>query len=120
MYRIDAEFQAFLPALSLEELASLEADIRQSRKVREPLTIWYPKRGQTPILIDGHHRHAIIKKLKAEGVALTVPAARCPRFRRQILRSELDAFQPKCAAEYDAGATGGGRSRQQVPSAEID
>jgi site-specific DNA-methyltransferase (adenine-specific) len=74
MYRIDTEFKSFLPPLAAEEFAALEADIRQARKVREPLTIWIAKQGKTPILIDGHHRHAIIEKLKAEGIEVAVPA----------------------------------------------
>lgn len=56
---IDAEFQSLIPALRLEELKQLEANIVREG-CQEPLSVWQTD-GKT-ILLDGHNRFAICEK----------------------------------------------------------
>ena len=59
--RIDAEFSASLQPLSAEAFEQLSENIAADG-CREPLVVW----RQTGILLDGHHRLKIIKKLGCE------------------------------------------------------
>lgn len=51
---IDAEFQALIPPLSLEELTQLRENLIEDG-CREPLVIW----TEENVLLDGHNRYAI-------------------------------------------------------------
>jgi hypothetical protein len=53
-FRLDPEFQAFIPPLSPGEKAALQASILEEG-CRDPLVVWTQER----ILIDGHNRHSI-------------------------------------------------------------
>ncbi len=53
------EIEDLLYPLKAEELANLEASVRQYG-IRDPLCIW--RRGEEQILIDGHHRYALSQK----------------------------------------------------------
>lgn len=64
--KIDAEFQALIPPLTAEELGQLEENIQRDG-CRDPLTVWSGKN----ILLDGHNRYAICKKM---GIEYTVVA----------------------------------------------
>jgi hypothetical protein len=54
---IDPEFAALLPPLPMDTLTLLERSIARTGGARDPLTTW---RG---ILLDGHQRFAICKRL---------------------------------------------------------
>ena len=58
-FKILGEFRKLLPSLTPEESKALEDSIRREG-LREPLVIW-KERG---ILVDGHNRNDICKKLK--------------------------------------------------------
>lgn len=51
---IDPEFSTLIPPMGAEELAQLEANIRQEG-CRDPLVVW----DEPNILLDGHHRYDI-------------------------------------------------------------
>ncbi|MGE4403807.1 MAG: ParB N-terminal domain-containing protein [Desulfobulbus sp.] len=57
------QIEDLLYPLKSEELAHLEASIAKEG-VRDPLVVW--KREEETILIDGHHRYAIARKLDIE------------------------------------------------------
>jgi site-specific DNA-methyltransferase (adenine-specific) len=56
--RIDPEFSSLIPPLTPEELAQLEANI-VAEGCRDPLVVWGPE----GILLDGHNRLRICRKL---------------------------------------------------------
>lgn len=58
-FKVISEFRNLLPKLTPEESKALEDSIRREG-VREPLVIWKEKK----ILVDGHNRRDICKKLK--------------------------------------------------------
>ncbi|MBX2844484.1 MAG: hypothetical protein KTR26_22165 [Flammeovirgaceae bacterium] len=63
--KIDPALQSFIPPLNEEEKSLLEESIRKEG-IREDLLLWYEeKKGY--ILIDGHNRFEIIKKIEAKG-----------------------------------------------------
>jgi hypothetical protein len=55
--KIDKEFESLCPKLSDEECKQLEANIKESRHVRDPIVTW------RDTIIDGHHRYKIAKKI---------------------------------------------------------
>jgi hypothetical protein len=58
---IDPEFQALIPPLTAEELAQLTANLHADG-CQDPLRVWVRDGdGQPPVLLDGHHRHAICR-----------------------------------------------------------
>lgn len=61
---IDPEFRALIPPMSADSLAQLEANIRE-HGLRERLTLWRYLKDEY-ILIDGHHRFEILKRLVKE------------------------------------------------------
>lgn len=61
---IDSEFGVLVPPMSADSLAQLEANIRE-HGLREKLTLWRHLRDEY-ILIDGHHRFEILKRLVKE------------------------------------------------------
>ena len=66
--KIDPELRSLIPPLQAEELVLLESSIREEG-VRENLKLWQPKKDVNDfLLIDGHNRYSIIKKLETEGV----------------------------------------------------
>jgi hypothetical protein len=79
---IDPEFEALIPPLSDEELAQLTANLLADG-CREPLWVW-PRDGdgQPPVLLDGHHCHAICR---AHGLAFTLAPVPTVRTREEAL-----------------------------------
>jgi ParB-like nuclease domain len=65
---IDPVLQSLIPPLQAEELALLEASIREEG-VREPLILWQSTADAGTnlyTLVDGHNRYETIRKLEAE------------------------------------------------------
>lgn len=60
---IREDFKSLIPPLSIEELCQLEENIAKER-VRDPLILW--KQGDQYVLIDGHNRFEICKRLQLE------------------------------------------------------
>jgi N6-adenosine-specific RNA methylase IME4 len=60
--KIDAEFAALIPPLSVEERQQLEENIVEHGGARDPLVVWASKGTLT--LIDGHNRHEICTRLE--------------------------------------------------------
>src|SRR5687768_8033071 len=66
---IDPEFEALIPPLSEKELAQLTKNLQADGCV-EPLRVWArDTEGLPPVLLDGHHRHAICR---AHGLPFTL------------------------------------------------
>ncbi len=64
IFRIDKQFRDLIPPLTDEEFNQLEQSIL-AEGVRDPLVVWQTgNNGSKPVLIEGHHRHQIIKKHK--------------------------------------------------------
>jgi hypothetical protein len=61
-FRIDDEFRDIIPPLSDEEQKQLETSILEDG-VRDPLVVWVQE-GKKPVLVEGHHRWAIICRHK--------------------------------------------------------
>lgn len=57
-FSIDKEFKEKIPPMPQEAFEGLEADILRDGYVRDPLVVW----KEENILLDGHHRAAIIEK----------------------------------------------------------
>jgi hypothetical protein len=70
---INNDFYNLIPPLSLEELSSLEASLKQEG-CRDPLVVW------NNTIIDGHHRYAICSKY---GISFNV-------IEKSELKTELD------------------------------
>jgi hypothetical protein len=66
--KIDAEFEALLPALAAESRETLRAAIKSDGKVRDPLVVWQ----ETSILLDGHNRLGIYRE-EAERTMIDPP-----------------------------------------------
>jgi hypothetical protein len=60
---IDPEFASMIPPLSVAERRELEASIVEYGGARDPLIAWYRGRDTSPILLDGHNRMEICKRL---------------------------------------------------------
>jgi hypothetical protein len=60
---VDPEFEALIPPLSAEECSQLESNLRD-HGLQSPLVVWQPPDQKDRfILLDGHHRLKILKKL---------------------------------------------------------
>jgi hypothetical protein len=70
---IDEEFAALIPPLSSDELRELESSLVEHGGARDPLIVWDRGDDLSPILLDGHNRMAICKRL---GLPYTVNAQR--------------------------------------------
>ncbi|WP_020528740.1 hypothetical protein [Flexithrix dorotheae] len=64
---INEELQSFIPPLQDEEKLTLEQSIRKEG-VREALLLW--EHDNQRILVDGHNRYEIVKKLEKEGLTV--------------------------------------------------
>jgi hypothetical protein len=60
---IDTEFEAMIPPLSQEELSELEKSLVEHGGARDPLIAWFWSAGAPLVLLDGHNRLAICKRL---------------------------------------------------------
>lgn len=56
---VDPRFRDVLPNLTNEEIRTLEANIKADGKIKRPIVVW----GDTSIIVDGHNRYRIAKKL---------------------------------------------------------
>ncbi len=54
--KINPKFEQIIPPLSAEEFAQLEENILKLGKITDPIQVW------NGVIIDGHHRHKILKK----------------------------------------------------------
>ena len=54
--QINPKFEQIIPPLSAEEFAQLEENILKLGKITDPIQVW------NGVIIDGHHRHKILKK----------------------------------------------------------
>ena len=60
---IDAALAALIPPLSADELGELEASLVEHGGARDPLIVWDRGESLPPILLDGHNRLAICRRL---------------------------------------------------------
>jgi hypothetical protein len=60
---VDAEFASLIPPLSVDELRELEASLLEHGGARDPLIVWDRGDGSHPVLLDGHNRLAICRRL---------------------------------------------------------
>jgi hypothetical protein len=95
---IDPEFQALIPPLTAEELAQLTANLLADGCI-EPLWVWgRDGDGQPPVLLDGHHRHAICRAHGLPFRTAPVPGIRTREeakiwmLRHQVGRRNLPAY----------------------------
>jgi len=68
-YRIDPSLRAFLPPLLDSERSDLKRSLRAEGRCLDPLVVWAEER----VLVDGHHRHQLIRELADEGVEISKP-----------------------------------------------
>lgn len=72
---IDAEFSGLIPPLSADELRELEESLVEHGGARDPLVVWDRGESLPPILLDGHNRLAICRRLDlpfaAKGIRLS-------------------------------------------------
>ena len=54
--QINPKFEQIIPPLSAEEFAQLEENILKLGRITDPIQVW------NGVIIDGHHRHKILKK----------------------------------------------------------
>ncbi len=57
MIVVDPELKAFIPPLSSDERASLEAEIVAAGRAVDPIAVWSTPEGD--VIVDGHHRFEI-------------------------------------------------------------
>jgi hypothetical protein len=95
---IDPEFQALIPPLTAEELAQLTANLLADGCI-EPLWVWVRDGdGSPPVLLDGHHRHAICRAHGFPFRTASVPGvhtreeAKIWMLRHQVGRRNLPAY----------------------------
>jgi ParB-like chromosome segregation protein Spo0J len=95
---IDPDFQALIPPLSDEELAQLTANLLADGCI-EPLWVWgRDGDGSPPVLLDGHHRHAICRAHGLPFRTAAVPGVRTREeakiwiLRHQVGRRNLPAY----------------------------
>lgn len=62
---IDDEFRALVPPMSADSLVELERSVRVDG-LRDHMLVWWDRSTDRWILVDGHHRHAILKKIRVE------------------------------------------------------
>lgn len=68
------ELESYIASLSQEEFGLLEANILNTKKVRDPLLVW-AKTEDTYVIIDGHHRFKVIKSYPEEDIEFEVKRA---------------------------------------------
>jgi len=61
---IDEELAALIPPLAADELRELEASLLEQGGARDPLIVWDRGDGSHPVLLDGHNRLAICRRLR--------------------------------------------------------
>ena len=54
--QINPKFEQIIPPLTADEFAQLEENILKLGKITDPIQVW------NGVIIDGHHRHKILKK----------------------------------------------------------
>jgi hypothetical protein len=59
---IDPEFRRLIPPLDPEERAVLEDNLKTDG-CRDPLVVWRPVLGKAPVILDGHNRFEICRRL---------------------------------------------------------
>jgi hypothetical protein len=82
--KIDREFASLCPALAEEELKQLEESL-QAVGCQQPLVLW---KGHD-ILLDGHNRHTLCKKLKLDFKTVEVDLPDREAARSFILHTQL-------------------------------
>jgi hypothetical protein len=99
MFSIDPEFRAFIPPLTDDERAKLEASLVAAGRARDPLIVWRGGgEGGADVLLDGHNRYEICTRLGLpfEAEAIDLPdraAAMAWMFEHQLARRNLSRAQ---------------------------